>query len=292
MTAALSFIFGLPLAFKLVLLIGVILTPLSIYYCARKFEFNKIKSSLIMLLGFAIFFLPEKIISDLWIGGGTFYSTFNVGVVANALAIPFFFFYLGRLNESFKKKKYVFTSIIFSLIVLTHVFTAAAAGIFLVSFMIVKLRKKEDLAFFLRHILLSFLLLSFWLLPFIYKIGYASKAFIQFPVTQLTIASILLGCALVLIIIYKKTAKKILPIISFFFIISILYLSGNIFHLRIHIFRFVFFILLVIPFLLFKLVNKKIVYYSIFLLCIIVIFFNWNTFQAEFTEDIAVPDFG
>ena len=93
-TAVLSFLIPLLWAFKAVVLLSLILTPLSIYYCARKFDFSKLKSSVIAMAVIAIMMLPDSLVSRVVLGG-MFQATFNVGLVTNALALPiFFFFYL------------------------------------------------------------------------------------------------------------------------------------------------------------------------------------------------------
>src|SRR3989344_6875820 len=69
--AAISFIFPLEIAFKLVLSIAILITPLSFYYCARKFKYAGLQSVAISVLMTAVLFIPYRYMTGNYAPGAT-----------------------------------------------------------------------------------------------------------------------------------------------------------------------------------------------------------------------------
>ncbi|MEM3122390.1 MAG: hypothetical protein QXH60_03035, partial [Candidatus Pacearchaeota archaeon] len=157
-------------AFKFILSVIILLTPISFYYFLRSFDLSKEKSSIVALCLYALLFMfPNEHY------GGNFHATFNVGLVANALALVLLFFYLGALNKCIKTKNYILPSIFFSLLLLSHIFTAISGAIAaVVIFIISSIKDKKNINYFIKHFLLSFGLAAFWIIPFFAKFSYTS----------------------------------------------------------------------------------------------------------------------
>jgi hypothetical protein len=86
--------FGLLAAFKIVTILGISLLPVAFYFFARTWRFGPEESALLMVL----MMIP---VATLHIAsGGTLYSQFHVGLGAEALAFPLFFFYISRLKQA------------------------------------------------------------------------------------------------------------------------------------------------------------------------------------------------
>ena len=65
------------------------------------------------------------------------HATFIVGLVAHALGMALFFFYAGVLEKCFKERKgVILLSVLFTLIILTHIVAAFAAAMLLISYFI------------------------------------------------------------------------------------------------------------------------------------------------------------
>ena len=157
-------------SFKLMVTIAIILTPIAFLYFLRKLNFSDTESA------FSLLILTTIMISidTSPIPGGDFTSTFLVGLVSQALSIPLLFFYLGVLIEGFRKNNFILSSILLTLLLLTHAFTAivgvlAASIIFLVSVSSDRTRLSEYLSTAFFHAVLTFSLAAFWFLPFVAK---------------------------------------------------------------------------------------------------------------------------
>ncbi|MBI4210034.1 MAG: hypothetical protein HY544_00815 [Candidatus Diapherotrites archaeon] len=165
--SALSLFLPTEAAFKTVLMGAVMLTPLSFYYFTRSFGFARNTSATIMALMFALLFsFPYGNF------GSNIHSTFGAGFVAQALAVPFFFFYFGALKRRIHGGGILLPSVLLSLVVLSHALTAVAALLIPAAF-IISDRNRKTLWYIGRHIFTVFLLTAFWVIPGVAKIGYA-----------------------------------------------------------------------------------------------------------------------
>src|SRR3989338_3111895 len=275
LTAALSYIFGLEWAFKLTIVITLVLIPFSFYYFARSFKWDKLKSSIITLIMFSILYILEQGI------GGSYKGIFNVGLVTNIMALHIFFFYVSILNTSLEKKEnkeYILISVLFSLIILTHIFTALAAFFVFFSFFVYVLWLKREKAMFMcKHLILTGLLTSFWTIPFIFKLKYLTSITIgaYFPLL-LFIISVLFLILILLVCFYYE--QKYIPIIIFLLCLLFFIVGGRLLGISIHYYRFFLFFYLFIPIMLvfiLEILDKHIhrVDWNIILLVVVLICF-------------------
>ncbi len=244
LSAIFGTIIGVKLAFKLILALVILLTPVSFYYFGRKFNFSKLNSAVLMLLMYSVLFIVPL---DKHLGGNM-HTTFNIGLVGNALALMILFFYLGKLRESWKTKKFIGVSILLSLIILSHLFIAIIAAIAFIAFAIAYLRKREDIYFALKHIALTFGLTAFWVVPFLINLSYTHT--IQMPFGfAIPIWAVLLFSTAYLIYTAVSKRKDALPIaILVFMLLSFMFVGYNFLNLQLHFYRFELFFYLIIPF--------------------------------------------
>ncbi|PIN81611.1 hypothetical protein COV13_00705 [Candidatus Woesearchaeota archaeon CG10_big_fil_rev_8_21_14_0_10_32_9] len=246
-SATLSFIFSIETSIKIVLSIVILLTPVSIYYFLRSLKISKQKSSLLTLISYSAFYFVRPEFNHF---GGDFFSTFNVGLFTNALGLILAFFYLGTLIRGLDNKKFVLASVLFSLLIISHIFSAVFGLIVGGSFILFRtLKDKKMFKFGVKHYLLTFGLTAFWVLPFLFKINntVTVKAFMN-PF----LFYIILGCSLILIFgayINKKEANMeiafVSAILSLFVLILYHFTNLPFHHYRLLFLSLVLFILLV-----------------------------------------------
>ncbi len=196
LSAIMGLFFGTALGFKLLISASILLAPVSFQYFAAKFGFNDANCALVVFFMWLLLFIPDGLL------GANYASTFNTGVVVHMFALPLLFFYFGKANESLKTGKYVAISVLLSVIILSHVFIGIISVIVFLSFLIAH-NKKNDLFLMFKHGALSFLLISFWAVPLLSKIGYSSSS--PSPGFSLLIFVVLLSCAVFLVLRYLLT---------------------------------------------------------------------------------------
>ena len=242
LTAALSYIIPLNLAFKIMFIITIILLPLSFYYFVKSFGFDRKISSALMMIMFSILFLfPTSYY------GGNFQSTFTVGLITHALGMALFFFYFGALHKSVnsKNKKFILPSVLFALIILTHIIAAFAATFVAIAYVICYIQKKGSMKFIIKHITLVFLLCAFWIIPFI-----AKRAWLAAIPVGINEGYTMIGLtALWLIIIFFTKNEKVLPVAIFIVLILFFsFIATYFIYLPIHLYRFMMYLYILIPF--------------------------------------------
>jgi len=172
LTALISFLVGLPLALKLVNVGSVLVLPLSFYYFARKIKLSASESAVAtLLMMLPIVTLPIH-------SGGTLYSSFFVGLGANALSLPILFFYLGKLADELDLRNLMVSSLLLSLIILSHFITGVMAVAMAAIFLLYR-NKIESFLFTLAHFVITFLLCGFWLVPFFAYINYYGGTYLN-----------------------------------------------------------------------------------------------------------------
>jgi len=166
LAAALSFLTKIEIALKIMIVLPVLLLPFSFYCFVRHFDFKKEESLVSTIIFSLILFLAPS-----WVGGG-FKATFTTGLIVNNFALPIFFFYLIVLDKKLKQQKPLFPSIVFSLLLLTHLPSAVSA--LLMTIVLAALSWKENKTSLKKAFLFSFFFIvnvlaftSFWLIPFI-----------------------------------------------------------------------------------------------------------------------------
>lgn len=287
LTVFLSFIFGVELAFKLIFSIAIAVTPLSFYYLARKFGFDKFKAAISMLLMASALFAIDYAI------GGNFPSSFKAGMVGNALAIPLLFFYLGSLHCSLKDKKIAKPSIFMALLVLSNIFVAAAGIIVSLSFIAFNLSKRNTL-FFLKHGILSFLLAGFWIFPVLFKAGYSRVTYLAPMEYFNSIAAALMALLFFYssYILIKTKNKKFYYIIASICLLSIIELSGFFLSIPFQFYRFDFVIIILILLLAANSLQNSKSLVLVGMLSLLIIFSNSDSLHPEGIEDTQIKNVG
>ena len=264
LTVLLSFPFGLLAAQKILNIIIVVVLPISIYYCIRKFGFNKKESSLMLLLAM----IPITTLSLAC--GGTLYSLFYVGLSSHALALPFFFFYLGKAKEQFSQlgsgqikqvsgTNFVTMTLLVTAMILSHfivTFAAIIAAIILISSSF----NKSVFTYAVKHFIASFLCTGFFLVPLITYAGFIRDPatifsmgfFISLPVFFL----ILFGGAAATLDKDKRFDRSYYLLITAFAII--IFLDFGQFNLSMDAYRFIMFFMILAMFLPAKMIFNRV----------------------------------
>lgn len=240
----LSFKFlSLYLSFNIILFILPFLYLVSVYYASTSF-FNDKKISLASLLfGFLSLFLLGN-------NGLGIASEINVGLFLNAFAWPLMLFLLGTIEQLRQKKsiKYLIWSIIlFSALILSHIFTALFFCFIFLIYTIFYLKQTWKQFFIIGFS--AAILTSFWWVPFILNIGYTSAQGVVSTNNMDPIFSIfprfLFGIFLFIfsLIGISRLIDRKLYFFPAIFIISILFIPRDIINslinLPIHYYRFV-----------------------------------------------------
>jgi len=267
-TGLISFITGIPSAIKIVIIATVMLTPISFYYLNRKIGLSKVNSSIstltMMFLMFAI--NPHM--------GGGFHSLFIIGLNVQSLAIVLLFFYMGVLIDCIKKDRWIFASVMFASIILTHIITSVFAALFFAAAFIVFNKK---FLLFLKHGIMSLLLVAFWVFPFLAKLDYLTPIAIP-PPPIFSVYNYFFVFSVIVLICSIKTKNKGFALIPIFYIINYIVMKGGywIFGAPFHYYRLGFMVLILVPVLLMIIVqlsgNRKFFSRNIALAIISIIF--------------------
>ena len=248
-SALLGVILPLETAFKSLFSATLILMPVSFYVLNRSFGFSKVKSAACMALMFSMLFLfPEELF------GGNMHATFRIGLVSHALGIALFFFYWAALNRHFREERYILASLLFAVIILTHIVAAFAASFIFMCYLLLYGRGRKKIIYFVKHGALAFLISAFWVVPFVGKIKWM-EAYKVGVASQLVIFVFIAATYFAYIMFSKK--KEYLPV--FIFMITVLvfsFLSMGVESIPIHLYRFTMYLYLLIPFILFSLFNE------------------------------------
>lgn len=174
-----SFPFGLLASFKIVTILSIAALPFALYYFARKCRFDDVETAILIFL----MMIP---ISSLHIASGaTLYSMFSVGLGSEALALPFFFVYYGKLKEVLDRLKsgeidrvggrdFLTLTLLVVSMVLTHFVVTIAA--FVVALILIAGTFRKNVALFaIQHAGIAFLLCGFFIVPFLAYTGLAKN---------------------------------------------------------------------------------------------------------------------
>lgn len=165
----LSYTMPLQIAFKIVTVLGTFLLPIAAFFSMKMMKF-KFPAPIIA----AVFALPFLFMEANSMWGGNIPSTL-AGEFSYSLSLALTVLLFGSLYSGMESKKLLISnSILFALIFLTHVYTAAFVALSSIFFILRKGKLKENFEYLFKLYLLSFLLVSFWLIPLLLKRGYSS----------------------------------------------------------------------------------------------------------------------
>ena len=244
--ATLSFIMPIAFSFKLLVILAILLIPIAIYSSARAFAYTPLASATITLVSWVIMAVPSG-----WLGF-TFYSFFAIGLIPNALATPFLFFYIGALKRSQKTQKWLSASILLTILILMHITTAIAAGLAFLAFLCTTPKRK----WLIKHFGLALALAGFWVLPFLAKYSYSSIGFNPDYTFGLLGAFILLLAIPLAAYLLWKQDLEVLEIILFFGIILWTMLFGTLFSFPPQTFRLYVFAMMIGSFIVIRVFSK------------------------------------
>ena len=132
--------------------------------------------------------------------------TYSIGLSLSVL-------FLGTLYKGISEKKYlILNSILLALIGLNHIYTLLFAGFSSFFFLLAKKNLKENLKYLSKIYIISFLLVSFWLLPMLSKLEYTTSYILRWHITEnllpkILIPSLILTIVSILFLINEDTRK-------------------------------------------------------------------------------------
>jgi len=165
--ALLGYIIPLPVAFKIITILGTFLLPICTFFSFRlmKFKFP------LPLIG-AIFTLPFLFLENYSMWGGNIPSTL-AGEFSYSFSLSLSILLIGGLYRGIKEKKYIVpNSILFALVTLSHVFPAmfvVGASLF---FLLNRKKFKSNILYLSKVFLLGLMLCGFWFFPMVTKSEY------------------------------------------------------------------------------------------------------------------------
>ncbi len=225
-------------AFKCVLALTLLLTPVSFYFFSRSFGFSRNNSAAIMLLMFGLLFAFPY--GDY---GGNINATFGVGFVAQALSIPLFFFYFGSLRRSFDSQKLAIPSLLLALTILAHTWTGFAAVFISIAFFLSRPGTKTAL-YLGSHLLLAFFLTAFWSVPMVAKIGYLAISHIGKMAFSLELLAATVG---IILLARRKKERRAHEPLLFLLAILLACVIGDALKLPVHFYRLTMLVYLMAP---------------------------------------------
>lgn len=169
-----SYLMPLEISFKIVTLLGTFLLPIMTYF---SFKLMKFKFPVPIIA--AMFSLPFLFMEANSMWGGNIPSTL-AGEFSHSFGMAFSILFIGLFYNGFKENKnWVRNSLLFSLITLSHIYTAFfslfSSGFFFIWGIFDKKKKfRETFMYFFKTYFLAFLLTAFWVLPFLFNMGYTT----------------------------------------------------------------------------------------------------------------------
>ncbi|MEM7814322.1 MAG: 6-pyruvoyl-tetrahydropterin synthase-related protein [Candidatus Aenigmatarchaeota archaeon] len=215
-----SYLIPLEISFKLVTVLGTFLLPLTTFFSLKLMGF-KFPTPIIAAIFTLAFLFNEG--NSMW--GGNIPSTL-AGEFSYSFSLSLTVLFFGLLYSSIDKQKNLIKNlIVFAIITFTHIYTTlfaiASSAFFLINKKIKKIFK--NLFYLFKVYALAFLLIGFWLVPFVLNLEYTTPynfQWIYFDIRKEIFPDILLPFAFLacvgIIIGIKKKDKRIL-----FFLFSI-----------------------------------------------------------------------
>jgi len=160
LAATLSFVTGVEVATKILILLAFLATPLSILYFAKSLSSDRGKQfAIAVFLTILFLILPGYFGADLK-------ALTQVGLLTSFISLPLTLFYLGSLSKV-NEGRITLPTALLSAILLTHFVAGLFALLFLLSFLIVSLLQRKPWKPIFFHILFAVLITSFFWAPFL-----------------------------------------------------------------------------------------------------------------------------
>ncbi|MCU0641138.1 MAG: 6-pyruvoyl-tetrahydropterin synthase-related protein [Candidatus Margulisbacteria bacterium] len=166
----LSFALPMQIAFKLVSVLGVFLLPLSCYLA-----FRLLRYPFPIPIGGALFTLPFLFLEANSMWGANIPSTL-AGEISYGIGISLAFLFMGTLYAGLTEKKWLLLNgFLVFLLGLSHGYSLIFAAVTGSYFLFNRIAWRENLWYLFRAYGLGFLLLAFWLFPFIATLPYVTE---------------------------------------------------------------------------------------------------------------------
>ncbi len=184
LSAALSFIIPLALAYKIILSLAVISFPLIYFRLAKNlFSQNALASAALLLAGVFYYFdlgLNDNLFCDLYFG-----------MSPHLFSLTLFFIYLHYLWKLSKDhKKWQWPALFLALIIITHAITGLMSILFSLIALILSWNKKPIFIGIFKHLGLAAALSIWWWLPMIINLPYLSGSDISSEIAPILILTI------------------------------------------------------------------------------------------------------
>jgi hypothetical protein len=201
LAATLSFVINLDLAVKILIALSLLALPISLFVFARSLTKSEFWSLLITIILFALLLIFPN-----FLGTGV-RSLFQIGLLSNFFVLPFLFLFLASLNW---QKPYL-SAILLSTTILIHLVAGAVAAFYLVTLISTRLLIEKDKKFlnYLKIILVTLLLTSFFWVPMVVSLSYTS---VSRHVSSYFLPNVFLflASATILIFAYRRKERNIL----------------------------------------------------------------------------------
>ena len=179
LASLLSYIIPASISFKIITLLGTFLLPLSTYFALKVLGFRFPTPIVSALLSLVILFNEGN---SMW--GINIPSTL-AGEFCEIFSFSLMILFLAFLYKGIKEGKYLLlNSVLFSIVTISHIIPSIVAFA-TSSFFIFSRKFKENIKYLFLLYITSFLLLSFWLLPLIFRLNYTTPFFVKWYFSDL-----------------------------------------------------------------------------------------------------------
>lgn len=166
----LGYLITLPIAFKLVTILGIFLLPLAVYYFFRRLQYPFPVPVCGAILTLPFLFMEAN---SMW--GANIPSTL-AGEFSYGLGISILFFFFGSLYSGIKKNKMIIVNgCLVALMALCHGYAVIFAVIIGSYFLLDRTGFRRNLWYLAKVFGLGFLLSAFWLVPFFFTLPYVTE---------------------------------------------------------------------------------------------------------------------
>jgi len=167
---------SLEVAFKLVSAAWIFFTPIAFYYGAKALGFEKPGPEIAATLSLCLTWLETVTGGNYAQWGGNVKSAM-AGQFTYGISLAFFALCLGLLWKAYHTRKHlILTSVVFSMVVLHHLYPTIALGLASTYFLwhAIKHKKFENAVHLGKIFLLGFMIAGFWLIPSYAKLNWSS----------------------------------------------------------------------------------------------------------------------
>ena len=235
------------IAYKCVVAGAVLITPLSFYYFTRSFQVERVQSALAMVGMVILLVAPVSFVAENNAIGGTFFSTFHVGLVANALALPLLLTYIGAVVRSLGTRRILLPGFALASIILCHTLTLLPALLFLAFAIAASIVSRSRVFHLLAHGLLAGLLTLFWTVPFLAFLPESRSGYIVLKLGAGGFVLLASGLALLSYLHMKGRLVGLSLLGGWFLVLTTALLALNYIDLPVHYYRLILYPTLVVP---------------------------------------------